>query len=128
MFPTSSSESCIKTTATTKTRSGETTPLVTFTRATVRHINQVNGQQKARDDYTIGATVKIERDGTGRDVVNGEDKTAGTATHYSWVEIPWFPASMPKLLSRHVYSALLVLDVSAPSEPGGLWWVLDKTG
>lgn len=51
----------------------------------------------------------------------GGDKTAGTATNYSWVEIPWFPASMPKLLSQHVYSALLVLDVSAPSEPGGMW-------
>lgn len=61
-------------------------------------------------------------------MVNRDDKTAGTATHYSWVEIPWFPASMPKLLSQHVYSALLVLDVSAPSEPGGMWWALGKTG
>lgn len=44
---------------------------------------------------------------------------AGTATHYRWVEIPWFPASKPKLLSQHVYSALLVSDVSAPAVPGG---------
>lgn len=44
---------------------------------------------------------------------------AGTATHYRWVEIPWFPASMPKLLSQRVYSALLVSDVSAPAVPGG---------
>lgn len=55
----------------------------------------------------------------------GWDKTwwtgmaAGTATHYRWVEIPWFPASKPKLLSQHVYSALLVSDVSAPAVPGG---------
>lgn len=54
-----------------------------------------------------------------------QDKTwwtgvaAGTATHYRWVEIPWFPASMPKLLSQRVYSALLVSDVSAPAVPGG---------
>lgn len=55
----------------------------------------------------------------GWDMVDRHDRTAGTATHYGYVEIPWFPASMPKLLSQHVYSALLVLDVSAPSEPGG---------
>lgn len=55
----------------------------------------------------------------GRDVGSGDDRTAVTATHYGWVEIPWFPASMPKLLSRRVYSAPLALDVSAPSEPGG---------
>lgn len=60
----------------------------------------------------------VDRDGT----------TAGTATHYSYVEIPWFPASMPKLLSQRVYSALLVLDVSAPSEPGGMRWALGTTG
>lgn len=63
-----------------------------------------------------------------RDMVNRDDKTAGTETHYGWVEIPWFPASMPKLLSQRVYSALLVLDVSAPSEPGGTRWALGKTG
>lgn len=61
-------------------------------------------------------------------MVNRDGKTAATATHYSWVEIPWFPASMPKLLSQHVYSALLVLDVSAPSVPGGMRWALGKTG
>lgn len=61
----------------------------------------------------------IEWDGT---FVNSYDKTAGTVTHYyGRMEIPWFPASMPKLLSQHVYSALLVLDVLAPSEPGGMW-------
>lgn len=46
--------------------------------------------------------------------------TAGTATNYGWMEIPWFPASTPKLLSRRVYSALLVLDVSVPSVPVGM--------
>lgn len=35
---------------------------------------------------------------------------------------------MPKLLSRHVYSALLVLDVSAPSEPVGTRWALGEMG
>lgn len=60
--------------------------------------------------------------------MNRNDKTAGTETHFGWVEIPWFPASMPKLLSQRVYSALLVLDVSAPSEPGGTRWALGKTG
>lgn len=34
-------------------------------------------------------------------------------------QIPSFPASTPKLLSQRVYSALLALDVSAPSEPVG---------
>lgn len=35
-------------------------------------------------------------------------------------QIPSFPASTPKLLSLRVYSALLALDVSAPSEPVGV--------
>lgn len=61
-------------------------------------------------------------------MVDRHDRTAGTTTHYSYVEIPWFPASMPKLLSQHVYSVLLVLDISAPSEPGGLQWALGTTG
>lgn len=47
-------------------------------------------------------------------------------THCGWVEIPWFPASMPILLSQRVYSALPVLDASAPSEPGGTWWAFGK--
>lgn len=66
----------------------------------------------------------------GWDTVYRDDKTAGTQTHYcaAGLEIPWFPASMPKLLSQHVYSALLVLDVSAPSEPGGMWRALGGTG
>lgn len=78
--------------------------------------------------YSIRQFHSGEWEGKGRDVVNRDDKTSGTETHYGWVEIPWFPASMPKLLSQHVYSALLVLDVSAPSEPGGMRWALGKTG
>lgn len=66
--------------------------------------------------------------GAGRDIGNREDETAGTETHYSWEEIPWFPARTPKLLSQRVYSAPLVLDASAPSEPGGTWWALGRTG
>lgn len=57
-----------------------------------------------------------------------DEKTAGTGTHYGCGEIPWFPASMPKLLSQHVYSALLVLGASAPSEPGRVWWAFGTSG
>lgn len=72
-------------------------------------------------------SVRRSQGGMGQDVGNGDDRTAVTATHFGWVEIPWFPASMPKLLSRRVYSAPLALDVSAPSEPGGgVWWALGK--
>lgn len=57
----------------------------------------------------------------GRCIVTEGNMVTGTGQQHTPAggEIPWFPARTPKLLSRRVCSALLVLDASAPSEPGG---------
>lgn len=57
-----------------------------------------------------------------------EWQDSGTEDATAEAEIPSFPASMPKLLSQPVYSALPALDVSAPCEPVGMRWVFRETG